>query len=139
MAEGDGVIYNEFKYRLGTGAIDLANDTLKMILVAGHSVDIDGDTTYADVSGDEVSGTGYTAGGATLSGVAWAKDTSGDRAWLDANNVTYTGLDVGTPSHAILYDDTASDYLIAAWEVTTPSNTGNYTLQFGASGIMQAT
>lgn len=139
MAEGDGVIYNEFKFRVLNGYFNLANgqDTLKMILVTGHTVDIDNDTGYASVSGDEESGTGYTAGGETLANQATSKDNTNDRGVLDADDVTWTGLDVGTPSHGILYDDTpttpTADPLIAAWEVTTPSNGGNYTLQFSTS------
>ena len=59
---------------------------------------------------------------------------------VDADDVTWTGLNVGTPSHAILYDDThASKTLVAYWEVTTTTNGGNYTLQFGANGILLLT
>lgn len=139
MAEGDGVIYNEFKFRVLNGTFNLANgqDTLRMILVTGHTVDIDADNGYADVSVDEETGTGYTATGEVLANQATSEDTTNDRGVLDADDVTWTGLDVGTPSHGILYDDTPTtpqaDPLIAAWEVTTASNGGNYTLQFSTS------
>lgn len=139
MAEGNGVLYNEFKKEVLGGTINLANGghTLKVILVTGHSVDIDTHTGYASVSGNEESGTGYTAGGETLASQAVTKDNVNDLAKFDAGNVTWTGLDVGTPSHAILYDAThASDCLIAAWEVTTPSNGSDYTLEWNASGIL---
>jgi len=138
MAEGNGALYNEFKKEVLGGTLNLANggDTLKMMLVTGHVVDIDTHTGYASVSGDEMSGTGYSAGGETLASQAVTKDTVNDLAKFDATDVTWTGLDAGTPSHAILYDDThASKCLIAYWEVTTPSNGSDYTLQFNASGI----
>jgi len=142
MAEGNGVIYNEFKKEVLAGTINLANGghAINVILVTGHTVDIDTHTGYASVSGDEESGTGYTAGGETLTTQAVTKDNSNDLGKFDADNVTWTALDVGTPSHAIMYDDThASDCLIAAWEVTTPSNGSDYTLEWNADGILTLT
>lgn len=140
MAEGDGAIYNNFKEQVLNGEFDLTSDTLKLILVTGHSPDIDVHAQYSDVSGDEESGDGYTAGGETLTGVAVTQDNANDLGKLDADDVTWTGLDVGTPSHAILYDDThANDLLIAYWEVTTPSNGSNYTVQWNADGILTLT
>mgnify|MGYP001010736018 FL=1 len=83
---------------------------------------------------------GYSAGGATLSGAGVTEDTTNDRGVFDASDVTFTGINVGTPSHAIMYDDShASKCLIAYWEVTTPTNGGNYTLQWGATGIITLT
>lgn len=142
MAEGDGAIYNNFKEQLLLGELDLGNgaDTLKLILVTGHSPDIDTHAVLTDVSGDEESGTGYTAGGETLTNQAVTQDDANDRAKFDADDVTWTGLDVGTPSHCILYDDThASDYLIAYWELTTASNGGDYTIQWHSDGILLLT
>lgn len=143
MAEGDGTIYNNFKEQLLLGEIDLGSgspqDSIKVCLVTGHSLDIDGDASYADVSGDEVSGTGYSAGGEELTSQSVSQDNSNNRAAFDADNVTWTGLDAGTPNYAIMYDDDASDCLIAAWEITTASNGGDYTLQWHASGILLLT
>lgn len=140
MAQGDGALYNEFKEELLLGNIDMDGHTFKMILVTGYTPNIDSHNALSDVSANEESGGGYTAGGATLSNKAVTKDTANDRAKFDADDVTWTALNVGTPSHAILYDDThATDCLVAYWEVTTPTNGGNYTLQFGANGIILLT
>lgn len=140
MAQGDGALYNEFKKELMAGTIDLDGHTLKVMLVTGYTPNIDTHNGKADVLAYEESGAGYTAGGATLASLTITKDTTNDRAKFDAADVTWTGLNVGTPSHAILYDDThASDCLIAYWEVTTATNGGNYTLQWGANGIVLLT
>ena len=142
MAEGDGSIYNNFKEQILLGELDLGNgaDTIKVILVTGHSLDIDNDTVLTDVSGDEESGSGYSAGGETLANQAVTQDDANDRADFDGDDVTWTGLDVGTPNYAIMYDDThASDFLIAAWEITTASNGGDYTLQWHGDGILLLT
>jgi len=133
-------IYNNFKEQLLNGEFDLTSDTVRVILVTGHTPNIDTHVGYADVSGDEVSGTGYTAGGAALAGKSVSQDNTNDRGEFDANDVTWTSLSAGTPSHAIMYDDThASNLLIAYWEVTTPTNGGDYTLQWNANGILLLT
>lgn len=141
MAEGDGSIYNNFKEQILIGTFDLSNaaDVIKVILVTGHSLDIDLDAAYADVSGDEESGTGYTAGGEILANQAVTQDNANDRADFDGDDVTWTGLDVGTPNYAIMYSVTASNLLIAAWEIATASNGGDYTLEWHADGILLLT
>ena len=137
MAQGDGALYNEFKKELLAGTIDLDGHTLKMILVTGYTPNIDSHNGYANVSAYEVSGTHYSAVGAALGSLTVTKDTSNDKGVFDAADVTCSSISAGTPSHAILYDDShASDVLIAYWEVTTPTNGGNYTLQFGAGGVV---
>lgn len=142
MAEGDGTLYNNFKEQILLGELDLGNgaDTIKVMLVTGHSLDIDLDDSYSDVSADEVSGTGYTAGGEALANQAVAQDNTNDRASFDADNTTWTGLDAGTPNYAIVYDDThASKYLISAFEIATASNGGDYTLTWHTDGILLLT
>lgn len=142
MAEGDGTIYNNFKEQILLGELDLGNgaDTIKVMLVTGYSLVIDGDLGYSDVSGVEESGTGYSAGGETLGSQAVSQDDANDRADFDGADVTWTGLDVGTPNYAIMYDDThASKYLIAAFEIATASNGGDYTLQWHTDGILLLT
>ena len=144
MAEGDGAIYNNFKEQLLLKIIDCDTDTFKMILVTGYVPDIDADVDYADVSGDEYgAGVGYTVGGETLAGLAVAQDNPNDRATWDASNVTWTSLGPlapNTPSHCIVYDDTASDYLVFYWELgTTATNGGDYTMEFNVVGMMTLT
>ena len=137
MAEGDGVFYNEFYYELLCGNLNLANGghALKVMLVSGYTPDIDNDAEYADISGDELSGTGYTAGGETLSNQAVTKDNTNDLAKFDADDLTWSGLDVGTPSHAIFRDSTY-DCLMACWEIATASNGSDYTLEWDEDGIL---
>ena len=140
MAEGDGAIYNNFKEQVMEGEFDLADDTIKVGLLASYTPDIDSHTQWSDVSGTEESGTGYSAGGETLASKTVTQDDSNDRGVFDATDLTWSGLDVGTPAYAIMYDDThASDLLIAYWELGRASNGGDYTLQWNASGIILLT
>jgi len=143
MAEGDGVIFNSFKGGLLGGGFDLANDTLKISLVAAYTPDIDADTawtTTTDPGSLEFAATGNYAA-ATVAGNSVSTDTSNNHGAFDANDITWSSLNLGassaSPSHAVLWDDThASDALICYWEVTTASNGGNYTLQFNAAGLI---
>jgi hypothetical protein len=149
MAQGDGVVYNDFKEQILKGVHNLASGghTLKMILVSGYTPNIDTDQVYADVSGTEYgSSAGYTAGGETLGSQSVAQDNTNDRGVFDAADVTWTSLgplSPATPSHAILYNDTPTspaDPLAAYWEIgSTATNGGNYTLQFHADGAILIT
>jgi len=147
MAEGDGYIYNNFKEQVMNGEFNLgsAGDTIKVCLVSAHTPDIDADSGYSDVSGDEYgTGLGYTVGGDTLAGQVTAQDNTNDRGSFDATDLTWSSLGAlspATPSHAIMYDSThASDLLIAYWALgTTATNGGDYTLQWGTDGIILLT
>jgi hypothetical protein len=140
MAEGDIVFYNNYKEALMNGnAPDLDADTIKVALVAAHTPDIDADDFWDDVSADEVSGAGYTAGGVTLGSKAVTQDNTDDEGVFDAADASWTGLDVGEPSHAICYHDTGTpgtSMLIFHMQIDTPSNGGNYTIQWAAEGII---
>lgn len=143
MAEGDGALYNEWKKEVLSGNHNHANggNTFKLMLLTAHSPNIDTHANYDDISGDEITGTGYTQYGETLTGQVVTKDNTNDLGKWDASAVTWTGLDAGTPSHAVLYDDThASDSLVCYFEVATASNGGDYTIDWHAtSGILLLT
>jgi len=144
MAEGDGAIYNNFKEQVMLGAFNLSTNTINGILVSGYTPDIDADVNYASVSGDEYgTATGYTAGGETLTTKTVTQDDANDRAVWDADNVTWSSLGPlapNTPSHFILYSTTATNQLIAYWEIgTTATNGGDYTMAFNAVGILTLT
>lgn len=130
--------YNNFKEQLFRGNVaDLAaaGTDVRVSLHTGYTPNIDTHQVWADVSATEVSGAGYTAGGAAVASKTVTQDNTNDRAIMDGNDVTWTGLNVGTPSHAIIRDAT-SDILIGYWAVTTPTNGGDYTLAFDSVGIL---
>lgn len=146
MAEGDGALYNNFKEQVMEGVFNLASDTIKVALVIGHTPNKDTHTVWADVSANEISGAGYTAGGKALSSLAVTQDNANDRGVFDAGDLTWTGLNANntsaTPNYAIMYDDTPTspaDPLIGYWELSTATNGGNFTLQWNANGIILLT
>jgi hypothetical protein len=68
------VIYNSFKTDLLKGNIDFESDTIKVALVTdSYTPDQDSHDFFDDVT-NEVSGTGYTAGGETLTSKSVTQD-----------------------------------------------------------------
>lgn len=104
MASG---MYNQFKAEVMKGTFDLVNDTVKVALMdENHSFNPD-DTGFAAVQANEISGTGYTAGGATLASKAVTQDDTDDEGVFDADNPAWPNATFSC-YHAVLYDDTPS-------------------------------
>ena len=82
--------------------IDMEADTIKVALLDNSHSFTATDNLWTDVSANEVSGTGYTAGGATLasSAVTQAATTK-----FDAADVTWTTATL-TAYHAVIYSGT---------------------------------
>lgn len=133
------VVYNAAKANLLNGGIDLDTDTIKVALVtSSYTPDIDTHEDFADVT-NEVSGTGYTAGGATLGTVTVTKNTTDDRGVFDAADVTWSSSTI-TARGAVIYKSTgvAGTSLLLCYvdfgSDKTSSN-GNFTIQWSADGI----
>lgn len=140
MAAGDTTLYNGGHYALTRGEVDFASDTIKMALVTGYTPDIDADAYWSDISANEESGTGYTAGGEALANKSVTQDNTNDRTVFDADDVTWNSLDVGTPSHAVIYKDTgtpSTSRLLWAIELGTASVGTNYSVRFSANGALR--
>lgn len=91
----------------------------------------------------EITGTGYTAGGATVSSPTFAAGGSNDSVttWTSASNPDWTSASF-TANQAIFYESSASTYqLICFWDfggaVTVTS--GTFTLSINGSGLLTAT
>jgi hypothetical protein len=78
----------------GNGVWDWDTDTIKCALTTNstYTVDIDTHDFFNDVT-NELTGTGYTAGGATLTASAPTYDTATDQIRLDAADTTWTTSD----------------------------------------------
>ena len=124
--------------------IDIDSDTLKVMLLSAY--------TYADThqyvsnvkaAGTEASGTGYTAGGATLSSVTWSR--SGLVYTLDAADPSWTTTGGSlAAAWAVIYDSTpgtdATNPVIGYINLdgsggTLTSSNGTFTITINASGI----
>jgi hypothetical protein len=117
--------------------VDMVNDTIKCaLLTSSHSPDKDSNT-WSQISSNEVSGTGYSAGGATLADKAVTQNDTTDKAVFDATDVTWSSSTI-TARYAVLYDTTVSDNLICCIDfgANYSSTNGNFTIQFDSAGVL---
>ncbi|MBT3239371.1 MAG: hypothetical protein HON98_02585 [Chloroflexi bacterium] len=132
-------VYNKAKSAILKGEINLLTDTIKVALVgSGYTADKDADEFFDDIS-NEVSGTGYTAGGKVLSNKGITVEDANDLASFDADDPTWTVSTV-TARAAVLYKDTglaSTSPLIAYIDFGQDfSKAGaDFTIQWDSAGI----
>lgn len=104
-----------------------AADTFKIALFTS-SATLDATTTAYTTTG-EVSGTGYSAGGQTLS--VTGPTSSGTTAYLDFADVTWTTATI-TANGALIYNSTQSDkaFAVLAFGGDKTTTAGDFTIQF---------
>lgn len=86
--------------------IDWVNDTIKVSLHTSlYTPDQDAHDFFDDLT-NEISGTGYTAGGATLAGKTLTYDTATNRVRCKASNSAWTNSTFGPLRIAVVYKDT---------------------------------
>lgn len=130
MASG---IYTRFKAHIMKKLMDLVNDTIKVALYGASRTFAASDTVYTTTN--EIAGTGYTAGGASLAnkavteGTGVAKFDADDSSWATATFSAYS---------AALYDQTPCNTLICMIDfggVQTVTG-GTFTITYASSGII---
>jgi hypothetical protein len=137
------VVYNSAKSGLMDGTIDLDTNTFyTMLVTSSYSPNIDSHIFRSSVS-NEVSGTGYTSGGAQITGLSVATDTSGDAGWWDGNDVSWASSTI-TARGAVVYKSTgasSTDNLICYFDFGSDqtSTNGTFTIQWSTSGIIRLT
>lgn len=134
------VIFNSFKMKIMNGSIDLDTDTIKVALVTStYTPNQDTHVFFSDVT-NEVTGTGYTAGGAALAGKAVTQDDTDNEGVFDANDVSWTTATI-TARAAVLYKDTgtgSTSPLICYIDFGADkvSTAGTFTIAWNAEGIL---
>lgn len=87
--------------------VDWLSDTIKMAIVNAQP-NQDTAQYWSGISGTEVSGTGYTAGGATLASKTLTYDSATQRVKLGCADVTWTTVSFTAGLYAVIYKDTGS-------------------------------
>lgn len=125
--------------------IDWDSDTIKvMLLTSAYTPNQDSHDYLDDVVGSEVTGTGYTAGGAVLTSKTNVYDAGTNTVKFDAADVTWASSSI-TARYAVVYDDSgasnATKPLIAYFDFTTDraSSNGDFVIRWGADGVFSAT
>lgn len=134
------VIFNSFKKKIMDGSIDLDTDTIKVALVtSSYTPDQDAHDFFDDVT-NEVVGTGYTAGGASLANKAVTADNTDNEGVFDADDTTWASSTI-TARAAVLYKSTgtaSTSPLICYIDFGSDksSSAGNFTIAWDAEGIL---
>jgi hypothetical protein len=132
---------NSFKQEMLQAGQNLATDTLRMALYTAFS-DIGPETTVYTAT-NEITGTGYTAGGVVMTGVTISTQTTGPNAgtvYVDFADVSWPGADF-IARGALIYNVTRSNKTVAVLDfgsdktfssvsntVTMPENTATTAL-----------
>jgi hypothetical protein len=145
-------VFNAFKKKIADGTLDWDTTAgFKVMLVdATNDADIDDEFIGSITTLGELSGTGYTGGfggsGRKAIGTrAVNLDLPNDRAELDGDNITWTGINAGTIVKAIIVRENTTDAdsdLVAMIDdggLPLVTNGGDVTLTFNAEGILQLT
>ena len=99
---------------------------------------------FDDVVANEVTGTGYTAGGQTLATKAVTYDAATNVTMLDAGDVTWAASTI-TARYAVVYDSTPGTsatqplYGYVDFGSDQSSTSGNFTITWDATGIFRFT
>ena len=121
-----------FKEDLFQKEQDLDTDTIKIALYTSSATL--GASTTAYTTSNEVTGTGYTAGGVTLTGATIG--TSGTTAYVDFDDPEWTSASFTARGTLIYNDTTAGDQSIAVLDFggDFTVSSGTFRIVFPAAG-----
>ena len=118
-------------------AVNTASDTFKVAMITNSSTpNFDTHDDWSDLSGNEVSGTNYSAGGVALASVTLTG--SSGTITFDAADSSWSTSTISNARAAVIYDDTLSgDKLICLvnFGADYSSANGTFSITWNASGI----
>jgi hypothetical protein len=137
-------LYGNFLLKALNKEVDFDSDTIKVaLLTSSYTPDQDAHDYFNDVSTYEVTGTGYTSGGATLASKTATYDSATNVIVLDAADVTWSSSTI-TARYAVVYDSTgtaSTSALIGYVDFGSDqsSTNGNFTITWDSTGIVRIT
>lgn len=124
--------------------IDVSADTFKVMLVtSSYTFDQDAHNFKDDITG-EITGTGYTAGGATITSPTFGYTSGTNTFAFDGDNVSWTSATF-TARAAVIYDSTPGTdatrplMMFVDFGADTPVTAGTLSLTWDAAGIASVT
>jgi hypothetical protein len=121
-----------FKAQLYQGIHDLTTDTIKVALYTGAATLNEGTTVYT--TDNEVTGTGYTAGGVVMTGVTL--NSSGYTAYVNFDNVIFNAS--VTARGALIYNHSKGDKSVAVLDFGSDKTSTNFTITMPANTATSA-
>lgn len=143
MSVGAFTIYGSTIEGLGDGAIDLDSHAMKCGFVSAGYTPADSHSLWSQVSGSEISASGYTAGGVSLAGMDYTADGS-TTVSFKVSNFTVSGTGTKKVKYGIIYDisSTPANRLIGYWDMEATSTTGveatQITVSFPSTVVFKA-
>jgi hypothetical protein len=138
-------MYGSFFGKALNKEVDWDSDTIKVALLSSaYTPNQDAHDYLDDVIASEVTGTGYTAGGATLASKTITYDGANNVTVLDAADVTWASSTI-TARYAVVYDDagaTNSQKVLLGYVdfgSDQSSTSGNFTVTWDSTGIFRLT
>ena len=138
-------LYGNFLAKALNKEVDWDTDTIKVaLLTSSYTPNQDTHDYYDDVVANEVSGTGYTAGGNTLASKTITYDGSNNVIILDAADTTWSSSTI-TARYAVVYDDSGASNAAKAligyvdFGSDQSSTNGNFTITWDSTGIVRIT
>jgi hypothetical protein len=138
-------LYGNFLKQALNKEIDWDSDTIKVALLSSsYTPNQDTHDYFDDVSANEVTGTGYTTGGITLSSKTSTYDGTNNVIVLDAADVTWSSSTI-TARYAVVYDDSGASAAAKAligyvdFGSDQSSTNGNFTITWDSTGIVRIT
>jgi hypothetical protein len=136
--------YGNFAGKALNKEIDWDSDTIKIMLCTSSYTPNQDTHEYKDDVTNEVSGDGYTAGGATLANKSITYTGATNVLKLDADDVTWSSSTI-TARYAVIYDDTpvedSAKPLICYIDFGEDkiSNLGDFIIEINSDGILTFT
>jgi hypothetical protein len=138
-------LYGNFLISLLNKEIDMNSDTIKVALcTSSYTPNQDTHNYFDDITNELTTGSGYTAGGATIGTVTCTYDAGTNTVKIDGADVTWSASTL-TARYAIIYDSTpgtsATNPLIGYVDFTTDqsSSSGDFTITWDSAGIATMT
>ena len=135
-------LYDAFMEKVQEGSIDMDTDTFKIMIASNSYTPSQTSHDFRDDVTNEVSGTGYTAGGATLSGIT--STLTANLYKFDANDVTWSAVTFTNGRYAVIYKSrggaSSADELVGYVDFganQSPAGT-DFTIQWSSDGIYTA-
>jgi hypothetical protein len=138
-------MYGSFILKALNKEVDWDSDTIKVALVSSsYTPNQDTHDYWDDVVANEISGTGYTAGGQALASKTITYDSASNVITLDAADTVWSNATV-TARYAVIYDDAGATnsqkVLIGYLDFGSDQSSTNaaFTITWDATGIARIT
>lgn len=135
--------YGQFVAKALNKEIDWDSDTIKVMLTSSSYTPNQDTHAYKSDVTNEVTGTGYTAGGQALTSKTLTYDSASNVVILDAADVTWASSTI-TARYAVVYDDTGTSSTSALigyvdFGSDQSSSNGAFVITWDSTGIVRLT